>query len=149
MMQLGAALQLDQYAETNNSVTRTCSTPGCGDTTREGKPYCTEHVESHPYVQFLLKRVADRDIEDEAVRMQGSSAVNIDGITVEEITLQLRTNGTRTVERLCREIALDKSVIRSYIVAMKAAGLVTVSWTDRHSMAATLVSHNPEDLIEE
>jgi len=138
-MRLGGALKPEIYCEPATTQTKICKVDNCGDTTRENKEYCTEHVVAQPYVQDLLKRMKDRDVEDEQVRMQGTVAVNLNGITVQEITLQLKQNGTRTVERLTREIDLDKSVIRSYVIAMKTAGLVLHSWTERNSIAVTLV----------
>jgi len=148
-VRLGGAIKTDSFYETTPTVTRTCGIPGCGDTTREGKDFCTEHVESQPYVQYILKKLAERDEEDERVRMEGVSAVNIEGITVEEITLHLKQNGTRTIERLAREIPLDKSVIRSYVIAMQEKSLVKFSWTERNCMSVTLIDQNPDDLIEE
>lgn len=148
-MRLGGALKLEAYSEPSTAQTRLCKTDACKETTREGKIYCTDHVESHPYVQYLLKRMADRDAEDEQVRMEGATQVNITGITVQEILLQLKQNGTRTVERLTREIQLDKTVIRNYVVALQNAHLVRLGWTTRNSISVTLIDQNPKDLIEE
>lgn len=148
-MRLGGALKLEAYSEPVTSQTRICNVDICRDTTRENKLFCTRHVESHPYVQYLLKRIADRDTEDELVRMKGAVAVNLTGITVQEILLQLRQNGTRTVERLTREIQLDKTVIRNYVVSMQSAQIVRLGWTARNSISVTLVDQKPEDLIGE
>lgn len=148
-MRLGGALSLEAYSEPSTSQTRICKTETCKETTREGKLFCTDHVELHPYVQYLLKRIADRATEDEKVRMQGATSVNISGITVQEILLQLKQNGTRTVERLTREIQLDKTVIRNYVIAMRNSHLVRLGWTVRNSISVTLIDQNPSDLIGE
>lgn len=36
---------------------RTCEAAGCLEHTNEGKPYCTEHVDRHPYVAALLAQL--------------------------------------------------------------------------------------------
>lgn len=38
---------------------RRCELPGCIQSTREGKPYCSDHVEMHPYVQAILAKKRD------------------------------------------------------------------------------------------
>lgn len=40
---------------------RKCDAPGCNETTRENKPYCSGHVTLHPYIQAILNRNAEDD----------------------------------------------------------------------------------------
>lgn len=35
-----------------------CRAPGCSQGTREGKPYCSDHVDHHSYVQDLLAKMS-------------------------------------------------------------------------------------------
>lgn len=47
---------------------RWCSEPGCERTTKEGKPYCRDHVANHPYVVDLLARIENGDEKNDIVR---------------------------------------------------------------------------------
>jgi hypothetical protein len=144
-----SALRLGMFSDPSANQTRTCATKGCPETTREGKIYCTNHVEKHPYVKHLLDRMADRDKEDHNVKMRGPKAVNMEGITVAEIMLHLRQNGPRTEERLQRELQIDKSIIHNYVVALNQRGLVKFDVTSRYSLTVELVEHSSDDLIED
>lgn len=41
--------------------TRMCEFAGCTHATREHKPFCSDHVEHHPYVQAIINRNANDD----------------------------------------------------------------------------------------
>jgi hypothetical protein len=43
----------------------------CTQSTREGKPYCPDHVENHPYVQDLLNRMEAVGITGPGIEVQG------------------------------------------------------------------------------
>lgn len=141
------ALQI--AVDTANSVTRTCQVDTCGRTTREGKDFCTIHVELHPYVNNLLQQIENRELEDSLVRKKGSSAVNLEGITVSEILLCLRKSRTRTEERLTREIQLDKTVIHNYLIRLAKEGVVTFGRNSRDSISVTLINFDPSLAIDE
>jgi hypothetical protein len=109
---------------------------GCGDVTREGKPYCTEHVEQHTYVRRILADLARSEDEEAEVRARGAEAVDTDGLLAEEVVRTLQLNGSRTVERLARDTQLAPPVVASYVEALEGIGMVTCSRTRR---GATLV----------
>lgn len=115
-------------------TTHHCDAEGCNAATREGKPFCSDHVERHAYVQDLLGQIAEREAEDERVRKVGPKAANLKGITAQEILQHLYFNGPRTVERLSRELNLEIEIIRGYARALAKANHVTLGSTKRGAM---------------
>lgn len=122
----------------STSTTRFCDHLGCVQTTREGKPYCPDHVEQHPYVQAILSTLAEREAEEEKVRVRGSKAVNPIGLTARELVLHLSLHGARTVERLSRELQLDAKVLEGYVAALVRQGIVALGRTNRGSTVVRL-----------
>ncbi|MGE0710712.1 MAG: hypothetical protein AB7N76_11985 [Planctomycetota bacterium] len=120
------------------TTTRNCIEPRCNKTTREGKPYCPDHVERHEYVQGILEILAAREAEEERVRHAGSNAVDPGGLTAQELMLHLSQHGSRTVERLSREFQLETPVMRNYVDALLERGLVQVGRTTRGSTIVCL-----------
>lgn len=135
--------------EATQNVTRLCERPGCFETTREGKTYCSNHIDAQPYIKDLMKRMEERLEEDEQVRLEGSNAVNLNSITAKEIKLQLQYCGTRTEERLTRELQIDKTVIHSYAIRLQKEGLVRFGRTDRNNLTINLINFDPSKLIED
>jgi len=102
-----------------------CSAAGCDEATREGKPFCTEHVEEHDYVQDLLATLEAQDAEIQRVARLGARAVDPEGLTACEILNTLRVHGPRTVRRLARELNHEAKVLEAYVKALERRGLVT------------------------
>jgi len=125
-------------ATTTYSHTRKCA--ACEETTREGKEYCPRHVERHAYIQDLMNRMAEREREDHDVMMRGSVAVNLGGITVQEIMIHLRQTGTKTIEGLAKGLQLDKSILQKYVFALRDRKQVEIISTARESMAVRLLT---------
>lgn len=117
---------------------RHCEAPDCNQATREGKAYCSDHVEMHPYVQDLIMRLEEREAEDERVNRRGPRAVNLQGITTQEILQHLAFHGPRTEERLCRELNLEVKTLQGYVQAMRRKKLVTLGHTKRGSTVVKL-----------
>lgn len=103
----------------------------CGQATREGKPYCPDHVERHGYVQEVMAALERRAAEEERVLRKGAAAVDPEGINAREILLQLRLHGERTVERLARDLQLDPRLVPHYAQALARRGLVRLGRTSR------------------
>jgi len=141
------ALQL-AVAATNKEV-KICRVDSCQGSTREGKTFCTDHIEFQPYIRDLLQRIITRNKEDEQVRTEGSKAVNLDGITSQEILLHLRQGGTRTEERLERETRLDKVIIHNYLVRLSMEGKVRFGRTGRNNTCVRLINYDPSQSLEE
>jgi len=140
---------LQRALEVSNSKACDCKVEDCSEITKDGKDFCPDHVEFHPYVRDLLTRIKDRESEDEKVRRTGSGSVNMAGITVQEILLQLRQNGARTEERLTRDIQLDKVIIHSYLIRLSNEGVIKFIRTARNIMAVRMVKHDPSQMITE
>jgi hypothetical protein len=112
-------------------TTRHCEARGCGVATRAGKPFCSEHVERHPYVQSLLDLMAESDLETERVGRQGARAVDVDGLNAREILQFVRVNGERTVARLARDLNMHLPTLRSYVQALRRARLLSLGKNKR------------------
>jgi len=124
----------------NSGTTRFCRSSGCVQTTREGKPFCPDHVEHHPYVQEILGTLAEREAEEERVRTTGAPAVDPTGLTARELVLHLSLHGARTLERLARELQLDPAVVDGYVDALVERGLIALGRTNRGSTVVRLSS---------
>ena len=120
--------------------TLACAHPGCLETTRERKPYCTEHVTSLPYVQNLLARLAEREAELEEVSRRGYRAVDVDGLNSAELLLQLSLFGERTVPRMCRDLQLELAVAEGFAYALARAGYITLGHTSRGHLKLELAA---------
>lgn len=118
----------------------------CGDATREGKPYCPEHVERHPYVQEVLAVLEERSAEERRVLRRGASAVDPRGVNAREILLQLHLYGERTVERLARDLQLDPALVPHYAQALARRGLVSLGRTERGSVLVCPVAASGTEL---
>lgn len=129
---------LDRNPERSATTSRGCAAAACGQSTREGKPYCSDHVGEHPYVQEILSTLAARQAEEAAVRNRGSGAVDIGGLTARELLLHLSLHGARTVERLSRELQLESQVLSGYVSALVDDGRVSLGRTNRGSTIVRL-----------
>jgi predicted transcriptional regulator len=129
---------LDQPSSMVNN--RICEAEGCLDSTRDGKPYCPDHVEMNPHAKRVAQEIARRKKEDDQVR-EGELSVsefNIHGITARSILQHLREHGTRTKERLCRELNLEREVLDGYAQALIMKGLIHPGRTNRGSVTLSL-----------
>jgi hypothetical protein len=126
---------------------RKCNIEGCKRSTKEGKFYCTDHVEESPYVQKLLER-ADRMQEEKDFAKRGRTRgrdYKLDGTSenIKDIVMHLALYGPRTIERLQRELNLEEKVVRTFVGWLGKRGKVTTSRTKRGSTVITLVGADP------
>ena len=128
------------HARPDPNVALKCETEGCNRSTREGKPFCVDHVQASPYVQRLLDTLAKHERELERVKRLGTRGVRLDGLMTQEIVHQLRTYGDRTVERLARDLAVDHTLIRAYATRMTRAGMTRQGQTVRGHACLTLLA---------
>jgi len=115
-----------------------CLAERCTQRTRSGKPYCPDHVEQHPYVQELQAMLVQQRNEIDQVARLGVRAVDTEGLTANELLLQLKLYGDRTVERLARDMQLDVSVVEAYARALARDGKATLARTRRGHVQVTL-----------
>lgn len=119
--------------------TKICEAPGCGKATREKKPFCSNHVEMHPYVQKLLKEMARQAAEHEQLRETSVRHVPVDSLTVREIINHIELHGSRTIERLARELNLKVEIVEHYINTLVSRGVLKRGRTRRGNTIVSLV----------
>ena len=124
---------------------RKCEADGCNQATRENKPFCSDHVDQHPYVQAILATLAGDEEEIERIQARGKKAVDTDGSLVASILLQLEQNGERTLERLSRDLWVDKPIVETAVRELAKQGIVTLGMTKRKSTTAMLASKPPQN----
>ena len=118
------------------SRSRDCSASGCMNSTREGKPFCPDHVEMHPYVQEV---VAFRKLRDaEIVRIADGRQVADDSLLFKEIIIHITNLGSKTVERLACDLMIDIEAIKKLIKAMKRQKLIKIGRSKRGSTVVRL-----------
>ncbi len=140
----------DMLAPKRTQQNRICDIPGCTESTREGKPYCPNHVDCLPYVQEVLSRLAERDAQDEAVSKRGPRAVDVESsLTVQEILLHLELHGPRTEERLVREVNIDAKTLGGYLRALVKRKIIKLGHTKRGSVLVKLANASPAPLQDE
>jgi hypothetical protein len=125
--------------EAYERTTRECLDPGCSQPTREGKPYCPEHVENMPEAAEVIAELARRKEEISNVNGEdGLAHVRLNGSIVSDLLGQLRAHGDRTLKRLMRDCKLPENAALNYAQALKGAGLVTTFWTRRGELCLRL-----------
>jgi hypothetical protein len=135
--------------EAANFGVRYCKVEGCTEATNGCKDFCSDHVEYHPYVRNLMRRLNLREHEDEEVRREGSTVVNMEGITVKEILLHLTLSGPRTEERLAREVQVDQVIIHNCLVRLSKEGIIKFGYNARNSVSVQLIDFDPSKMIKE
>ncbi len=118
--------------------TRQCEVAGCTRTTRERKPYCSAHVAQHPYVQHIMSLLDDVADEHARVLEEGPRAVDVQGITVQEIVQVLEQQGQRSVPRLAKDLNLDVRVMSGYVKALHLHEMVHLSLNERRTTQVSL-----------
>jgi len=116
-----------------------CAAEDCVQATREGKPYCSDHVERLTYVQEVQARIAAREDELAAVKKRGGRAVDLEGIIARDVLCSLWINGERSVARLSRELNVDFEILKHYVARLKKAKQLTQTSPRRGAGKVTLV----------
>lgn len=105
--------------------TRYCAAPGCGVLTREGKEYCTDHVDHHPYAQKVLKVLEQKEDDDNRVERRGARAAKLTMLSSKEVVSHLQFHGPRTTARLARELNLPTKLVEAHVNKLKQSKIVT------------------------
>jgi len=114
--------------------TRWCHIDGCVRFTQNDKPFCSGHVENHPYVQDLLHQISERKDEEARTKRWGWKSIDIDGPIAKDTVLFLRIHGERTVARLAKNLNRDFYIQSQYVHALFKAGLVGVRNNSRGNL---------------
>ena len=117
----------------------------CQKPTRERKLYCSEHVLTTGYAQKVAAVEERARSEVAAVIANGPSAVNIEGLIVDEILAGIAEAGHVTYRRLIKNSVIylarhDSSVADLFLERLVQEELVTVGQTKRGSIIATLTA---------
>jgi hypothetical protein len=128
------------FPSSRSPVSR-CEARSCGLYTREGKPFCPKHVDMNSYAMRVLESIERRAAEDMSVSLGKIpvSQYNINGITASAILQMLSESGPRTKVRLCRELAVDISIVDGYAKALIKKKLVVAGRTSRGIATLSLV----------
>lgn len=109
--------------------TSPCQEKGCLRSTREGKPFCSDHIESAPYVQRILGILAARDEEERILELR-RGRINKDGFFYRETLLLLRSKDF-TAKGLARRLDLSHHATRRLIRMIAKDGLAIEGETGR------------------
>lgn len=115
----------------------------CGQPTHEGKRFCLDHVDRHPYVASLIMELGRQAAERARVARQGPSAVDLEGTTAREIMRLLFLHGPRTLQGLGRELQLPPPLVGTYARALAEAGWVQFGVSRRGKTVVTAL--RPEE----
>lgn len=117
-----------------------CKASDCGASTREGKPYCPDHVDQNDYVKSLIAKLDAKDQEARKVVKKGQEVISNDSLTLREVVQELKFHGPRTIARLCRDTQLEKDVLVGYIDRLVREGRAEKFNTQRGCDSVRLVS---------
>lgn len=120
---------------------RACGVKSCPDPTRDGKPFCPEHVHLNPHGGRVTAEIAARAAEDALVRTgrTPASRYNLGGITAQSILRHLSEYGVRTRARVCMELRIDEVVFDGYLKALVKRKMVRLETTKRGKETLSLV----------
>ena len=110
----------------------------CGESTREGKPFCPEHVERNAYVRNILQALEDQEKEHTKALKKGTSAIANNSLTAIEMVKVLAIRGTTTVNRIAREVNLDLELVEVYARYLGERRITRSGTTTRGNKTLTL-----------
>lgn len=124
--------------------TSDCHAPGCPKKTREGKPFCSTHIESAPYIKVVLGKLADAKAEERL--LDSAQPLNLGtSFFVRETLLLLRTKDF-TSKGLARRLDITHNAAKLLISLMHNNSLARMRKTSRGDL--TISGLGPRDLRE-
>ena len=123
----------------NKFVTTLCKT--CKLPTKEGKPFCVDHLDNNPYIKEVMARISEKEREDEDARLLGleledcvlgrvktKRMANPYADSAKEILSFIEENGPTSIAELNKHVFLHTSkttpTIRAYVHSMVRARIV-------------------------
>jgi len=108
----------------------------CGKPTREGKPFCPEHIEAGPYVKRLEDKI--RAMEEEELKASESKRLKIseDSELLKDIITELRMRGPQSTAKLARTFNVTTKLLNKYVEFMLKKKIVI---TDKTRRGATII----------
>lgn len=111
--------------------TRKCDANGCWKNTREGKPFCPDHVGHNPYVAEILARLAAEEAERK--RLTPSEMI------LEEILVVLvGRGGVASVRFVAKTTTYETKLVTKAFEILARRKRVKLTTTNRGSLMARL-----------
>lgn len=127
--------------------TSPCKAKDCEKSTREGKPYCSAHIEQAPYVAKILAILVDRDEEERVLNLK-KGRISADGFFYRETLLLLRSKDF-TAKGLARRLDLSHHASERLIALMAKDRLVIREFTSRGDTTISgLGAHDLADVVD-
>ena len=117
----------------NHKGTSNCQDQGCHKTTREGKPFCSKHIEQAAYIKVILGKLADADAEEKILDEEPDekNPFNLGAsFYVRETLLLLRTKDF-TSKGLARRLDISHTASKRLISLMHNNSLARMKKTSR------------------
>ena len=89
----------------------------CRSETTASKPFCIDHLDHLPYVQFLRAYVEVREFEAE----NASTGVNLNGLLAAEILELLNRRAPMAVPAVAKTLDLSPDVVEHYMAKLVEA----------------------------
>jgi hypothetical protein len=123
------------------SESRRCKKDGCASSTRDGKPFCPNHVEEADYPQSLLEELKKRRTEV-ALLLKGEEIPD-DGHLVRE-TLLLLAWSACTERRLGRMLDIPYKAVEILVEQLQEVQRVRKNRTPRGSVIVEIILPQPK-----
>jgi len=123
-----------------------CGVENCPEVTSEKKPFCAAHIDRLDHADRLKREIENREREQAAVAeadRQGWMKVDVNGSTARDILSALSTQGPQDMKSLAKLASISQGIIRSYVAALKRAGLVDVAVSETTSIVAIAQGYSP------
>lgn len=113
-----------------------CSLRGCLNTTRERKPYCSDHVEHLDYAQSLAIQIIARKEEMKSLKRDKDipEKTSFDS----EVLGHLAQTGTKTIKKLALELNIKYEILLKIMKSLSRRGHVKIRYTKRLKYTAEL-----------
>ena len=122
---LDSAYKISLWAASHGrSENPRCSAEDCNKTTREGKPYCSEHIMLSPYVAQILEELKIKDEEEK--KLSNGEEISQEGHLIRE-TLLLLEQASYTSAKLSRLVDISHTAAEALIMQMHRLGLARIS----------------------
>jgi hypothetical protein len=120
-----------------------CTYLGCFAKTREGKPFCIDHVLHHPYAMKIIADIEARELE--LAGIADGQPVNVEGPLALDVLAYLREVCSATVERIARERGYTHTAAERIVEALAGRDLVKTGRTTRGSVFAQYTGPAPDE----
>lgn len=121
-------------SDSESQTVEVCQHPGCETTTREGKPYCSSHIENCDYIRAVIAEIARRDAES---RHLDSGRWVADNAHLIREALILLEHGSFSAARLGHMLDVSERAADTLIRVMSRRGFVVISVGERGAITAT------------